>query len=128
MRFGRLLLLLMVVVAACSSSTEAIAMVHAPTARDLIAEPGTVLLDIRTPQEFAEVRIEGAINLDFYAPDFAAQIAALDQSVAYVVYCRSGNRSEQAMEMFRDLRFTEVHELEGGILTWLDAGLPTVSG
>ena len=115
-------------VACGGSDTGVLETVDPGTAADFIAEPGTVLLDIRTPGEFAEARIAGAINIDFYATDFADQLDALDKDTAYVVYCRSDNRSGQAMDIFRDLGFTEVHEIDGGIVNWIQAGLPTVSG
>ena len=115
-------------VACGGSDTAIIETVDAPTASDLIGETGTVLLDIRTSEEFAEARIDGAINIDFYADDFADQIGELDRETAYVVYCRSDNRSGQAMSLFRDLEFLEVHEIDGGIVSWIENGLPTVSG
>lgn len=117
-------------VAACGSdsSTAVLETVDAGTAAEFISESGTVLLDVRTPEEFVEARIDGAVNIDFYAPDFAQQIAGLDRDTTYVVYCRSGNRSGQAMELFRDLEFTDVREIGGGILAWVGAGLATISG
>jgi rhodanese-related sulfurtransferase len=115
-------------VACGGADTGVIETVDAGTASNLIADSGTVLLDIRTPEEFSEARIDGAINIDFYALDFADQIGALDRDTSYVVYCRSGNRSGEAMDLFRDLGFNEVHEIGDGILSWIDAGLPTISG
>jgi rhodanese-related sulfurtransferase len=122
------LFLLPVALTACGGDTAVIETVDAGVASNLIASPDTVLLDIRTPEEFSEERIEGSVNIDFYAADFADQIGSLDRDTAYVVYCRTGNRSGQAMELFRDLEFTEVHEIGGGIVAWLQAGLATVSG
>lgn len=94
----------------------------------MVSEAGTVVLDIRTPEEFADGRVEGALNIDFYAADFADRIAALDRNATYVVYCRSDSRSGQAMDLFRDLGFAAVHEIDGGILSWIQAGLPVVGG
>ena len=128
-RLLTLVLALSVVFTACGgSATGTLETVSANAASDIIGEPGTVLLDIRTPAEFADARIDGAINIDFYAADFADQIAALDRDGRYVVYCRSGNRSGQAMGLFRDLGFTDVHEIGSGILSWMQSGLPTISG
>ena len=124
----RRFLVLLVLLSACSSSATAVVdTVGAGEASGLVAD-SAVVLDIRTPEEFAEGHIEGAVNIDFYAAGFAARIGALDRDAAYLVYCRSGNRSGQAMDLFRDLGFAEVHELEGGILTWVGEGLPLVGG
>ena len=95
---------------------------------DLATTEDVVILDIRTPEEFAEGHIEGSVNIDFYADDFATQIGALDRNVEYAVYCRSGNRSGQAMELFADLEFNAVHELGGGVVAWAEAGLALTEG
>ena len=87
-----------------------------------------VILDIRTPEEFAEGHIEGATLIDFYREDFAEQIAALDRDDPYVLYCRSGNRSQQARSLMAELGFTDVADVDGGIVGWEAAGLPIVAG
>jgi rhodanese-related sulfurtransferase len=102
-------------------ATEAAALLDAPPA-DL------VVLDVRTPEEFAEGHLEGAELLDFYRADFADQLAALDRGVPYLLYCRSGNRSGQALEMMRQLGFEDVTEVEGGVISWSQEGLPLVTG
>ena len=86
-----------------------------------------VVLDVRTPEEFSEAHLEGATMVDFYAPDFADQLAALDPEVPYLVYCRSGSRSGQATQMMKELGFSDVANVDGGIVAWLDAGLPVVT-
>ena len=58
---------------------------------------GTIVLDVRTPAEFAAGHLPGAVNIDVEAPDFGTRIAALDASLPYAVYCRSGNRSGVAL-------------------------------
>jgi len=91
-------------------------------------DPDFVILDIRTPQEFVAGHIQGAINVDFYAPDFKQQLDQLPKDKTYLVYCNSGNRSGQAMPIFRELGFREVYELKDGIQSWYQAGYPLVSG
>ena len=88
--------------------------------------PGTVLLDVRTPAEFASGHLPGAINLDFEAADFATAAAALDPGKTYALYCRSGNRSGQAMAQLRTAGFTSLYHLGGGIGAWTAAGGDTV--
>lgn len=58
--------------------------------------PDTVVVDVRTPAEYASGHLEDAVNLDFQSSEFASQIARLDENVDYVVYCQSGNRSARA--------------------------------
>ena len=88
------------------------------------APEGLVILDVRTPEEFADARVPGAINLDFYAADFADQLARLDRTVPYVLYCRSGNRSGSTLSLMEQLGFQEVYDVDGGIVGWSEAGLP----
>ena len=117
--------LLAVVVAACGgSTTSAIELVSAPDAASIIADkPRAVILDVRTPEEFNEGHIAGAVNIDFYAADFADRIAALDRNQDYVLYCRSGNRSGETAKLMTGLDFTAVDEIDGGVLAWTAAGL-----
>lgn len=82
------------------------------------------LLDVRTPEEFAEGHIEGAVNMDVQSADFNTQVSALDKNKAYYVYCRSGRRSASAQEIMKEAGFKQVYNLEGGILAWEKEGLP----
>lgn len=90
------------------------------------AQGGVVILDVRSPAEFAGGHIEGALNIDVNGADFAAQVAALDPSVDYAVYCRSGNRSRTAIDIMAQAGVTQTLGLEGGIGAWTGAGNPTV--
>ena len=84
------------------------------------------MLDVRTPEEFAEGHLDGAVLVDFYDADFADQLAELDPDVPYLVYCRSGNRSGQTLDVMEQLGFTSAVDVDGGIVAWQDAGLPVV--
>jgi len=86
-----------------------------------------VVLDVRTPEEFAEGHLEGAVLVDFYDADFAEQLAALDAGAPYLVYCRSGNRSGQALGVMQQLGFTSAVDVDGGIVAWSGAGLPVTT-
>jgi phage shock protein E len=101
-------------------------LVDAVTARGLI-EQGAVLVDVRTPEEFADAHIDGALLIDVSAGDFEARLAELDPSRAHVVYCRTGNRSAAAAAVMTRMGFSEIYDL-GGLSEWTDAGLPTQSG
>ena len=69
---------------------------------------GTVIIDVRTPSEFAGGHLEGALNIDVQSPDFAAQVSQLDPTKDYFVYCRSGNRSGQAISQMSNMGFTSM--------------------
>lgn len=120
------------VAAACSSAggtaTATIETVSPARAAEIIAEgrPGLVLLDVRTPEEFAAGHLANAANLDLYGPGFADALAALDRATPYVLYCRTDNRSAEVREMMRSLGFAEVHEIDGGIVAWAEEGRPLV--
>jgi phage shock protein E len=74
----------------------------------------TVIIDVRTPAEFASGHLEGAVNIDVQSPDFAAQIMELDPSGEYFVYCRSGNRSGQAIAQMTQMGFDGNNLTNGG--------------
>jgi rhodanese-related sulfurtransferase len=92
-----------------------------------IAQAEVIILDVRTPEEFAEGYIEGAKNIDFYHADFESQITSLAKDVTYAIYCRSGKRSSQAMEIMQEFGFENLYNLEGGIIEWTNTGMPVVS-
>ncbi|HRJ99615.1 MAG TPA: rhodanese-like domain-containing protein [Ignavibacteria bacterium] len=79
-----------------------------------------VLIDVRTTEEFNEGHLRDSINIDFYKPDFEDALDELDKRKKYLVYCRSGNRSRQAMFLMRDLGFEEVNNLSEGIISWIE--------
>lgn len=90
--------------------------------------PDTVLLDVRTPAEFAQGHLPGAVNIDVESPDFLQAISGLDQNQAYAVYCRSANRSKVAMNAMQQAGFTQLYDLAGGINAWKSAGGEVVTG
>ena len=67
-----------------------------------------MIIDVRTPAEFATGHLDGAVNIDIQSPDFTDRIGELERSGSYVVYCRSGNRSGMAMAQMLDMGFTDV--------------------
>jgi rhodanese-related sulfurtransferase len=85
---------------------------------------GITVIDVRTPMEFEGPRLAGAVNVDFEGGAFEQGMAAFDRDAPIAIYCRSGNRSGQAMSILRSMGFTDVVDLEGGIIAWADAGLP----
>jgi len=85
-------------------------------------QAGTVVVDVRTPSEYAARHIQGAINLDVEASTFDAEIAKLDKNATYAVYCHSGRRSGLATDAMGKAGFTRVYNLSGGISDLASAG------
>ena len=73
--------------------------------------PDAILLDVRTAAEFAEGHLDGAEQLDFNGGEVAAAIPSLDPDAEYLVYCRSGNRSGQAIALMEQAGFTKLTNL-----------------
>ena len=71
----------------------------------------TVIIDVRTPEEFAEGHVQGALNHDLLGGGFQAVLPQLDKNATYKLYCRSGNRSGQAMALMQQAGFTKVENL-----------------
>ena len=71
----------------------------------------TAVIDVRTPEEFAEGHLEGALNLNIEGSSFAADIAKLDPTGTYVVYCRSGNRAGKAVTAMQQIGIPNVTNL-----------------
>ena len=109
----------------CASAADTnVNHVNAEQARKLIADKKVVVLDLRTPEEFAAGHIAGATNLNFRAANFEKAIAALDKNQTYLLHCASGNRSTQALPAFKKLEFKSLYHLDGGIKAWQRARLP----
>lgn len=85
----------------------------------LSADAQSVVLDVRTPEEFEAGYIPGAININIYeGQGFLDAIDKLDKAKNYYVYCRSGQRSRQACALMNNMGFGQAFNLEGGILDW----------
>ena len=92
-----------------------------------ISEPGVVILDVRTAGEFMGGHIAKAINIDVEGMTFDGDIAKLDKSATYAVYCHSGRRSGIAVGKMKEAGFKNLFNLTNGVLDWQGAGLPLVS-
>ena len=90
----------------------------------LAAEPNVFLVDVRTPEEYAEGHLRGASNIDCQAPDFLEQAAsACPKETRVAVYCRTGRRSAEAAKKLAKAGY-DVANLTGGIVGWQEAGKP----
>lgn len=72
------------------------------------------IIDVRTKDEYEQGHIKGAVNLDFYQNDFDGEIKNLSRNDKYLIYCKTGPRSEKALEIFKNNQFKEVYYLLGG--------------
>lgn len=90
----------------------------------LASDPAITIIDIRTPEEFAEGHLKGAVNIDFTADDFEARLSELDRDRPYLFHCASGNRSGKSLPIFEKLKFTRLYHLNTGFKGWVADGQP----
>ena len=119
-RTGALFLfaIMAIAVAGCADSAgSAVQKVGAAEAIGML--DSRVVIDVRTPEEFAAGHIAGAQNIDVEAADFGSKIASLDKGAAYLVYCHSGRRSGLAATQMASAGFTDI--VDGGAMADLIA-------
>ncbi|MEL6192373.1 MAG: rhodanese-like domain-containing protein [Bacteroidota bacterium] len=85
---------------------------------DDLKENDGVLVDVRSPAEYAAGHIEGAQNLDFFSRQFKVRAEKLPKEKAIYVYCKSGTRSNMAAKALQKLGFERVINLAGGTMGW----------
>ncbi len=90
----------------------------------LAAMPETIVLDVRTPKEIQGGHIEGAKFANFYDADFAEQLTKLDRQTPYLIHCKGGGRSTKALTTLKELGFTNVTHMDGGLDGWKREKLP----
>jgi rhodanese-related sulfurtransferase len=113
--------------AGCASGATGVTNMNVENFSKKTAESGVVILDVRTPGEFMTGHIQDAQNIDFESGSFESQIESLDKNGTYAVYCRSGNRSGQAVKVMQDAGFKNIYNLDGGVIDWANSGLPLVN-
>ena len=119
-------LLAALTLAACGGGSQVNTVGVADFAKQARAA-GVTVVDVRTPAEYAAGHIAGAINIDLEGSTFTSDIAKLDKTKTYAVYCHSGSRSGVATaEMAKD-GFTHIFNLKNGILDWIGQGMPVVA-
>ena len=91
-------------------------------------EKDAVVLDVRTPEEFAKGHVPDAVNLNFFDPQFKTKAGQLDKSKTYLVHCARGVRSRQAAGQMEKMGFTSVFDLAGGFDRWQKEGKPVEKG
>jgi len=117
-------------VAVQGESTPTLSSPQVITSADLVQRLETadapVILDVRSPEEYAEGHIPGAINVPY--DQIPANLDSLESFLSdeVVVYCRTGRRAGVAEKALSEAGFTQVLDLEGHMTSWNDAGLPVV--
>ena len=103
---------------ASSARSQFVNMKASEAAKILKNNPEAVVLDIRTPKEYAEGHIPDAINIDYKADSFESELEKLDRDTTYLMHCRSGRRSANSLKIFEKLGFRHVIHMDNGILGW----------
>ena len=108
-----------------SADSQGFQRMNAEQFSQLIEDEDVQVVDVRTPGEINQGKIKGALEIDWFDPEFIIQMEQLDKSKAVALYCRSGNRSQQAARKIEQLGFVKIYELKGGFNGWKAEGLPT---
>lgn len=85
-----------------------------------------ILLDVRTKEEFLSGHIEKAINIDISSSDFKDKIKKMDKNKTYLIYCRSGRRSQSALMLMKESGFRKIAHLANGINEWIENHYPVI--
>jgi rhodanese-related sulfurtransferase len=116
------ILLTMLHVAGCAQSAKNTLLPPAEFQKELSESKDALLIDVRTPAEFAAGHLPGAVNINFNSPDFKAQIGKLDKHKPVFVYCAVGGRSGSATSQMSAMGFPKIVDMQGGINAWKSAG------
>jgi len=102
-----------------AQTSDTISVLNKTQFAEAIQGQNVVLIDVRTPEEFAQGAIKGAVNIDYFNQKvFIKQISTLDKNKPVYLYCRSGNRSMKAARQLESLGFDKVYDLAGGYMAW----------
>ena len=85
-----------------------------------------VILDVRTPEEYDKSHIENSQNINYNSKTFKLEIEKLDKNKKYLVYCHSGHRSSNAINIMEISGFTDLKNISGGISKWKKNNLPLI--
>jgi len=93
-------------------------VVDAETFKEKLTEKDVQIIDVRTPNEYAQGNIKGSTNMDYFGDDFQSKLSTLDKSKPVLVYCAVGGRSGKAAKMMKKMGFMVVYDLKGGYNNW----------
>lgn len=116
--------ILVLTTCSCIKQQEGVTLVDSNKFEEQMNEPTSQIVDVRTPDEFAEGHITNAVNMNVNDSDFESKIATLNKEKPVMVYCKAGGRSAKAAAILRDNGFKQVYDLDGGMIGWNDANKP----
>ncbi len=108
---------------ATGTAEQAPEALDAKSFQEAIGQGKALLVDVRTPAEYASGHLEGSLNVDWTGPNYEAEFAKLPKDQPLLLYCRSGGRSGQALEYLKSKGY-QVQHMDGGIGAWMNADLP----
>jgi len=104
---------------------EIVTDIDAKQFKELINNQEGTILDVRTPEEWAEGTIPNATKMNYYEDNFPSMVEKLDKNKPVFVYCKRGGRSSSAAEILEEKGFKKIYNLDGGITAWSDEGYET---
>lgn len=118
-------LLAVQILCSCNSTTTGVHLLDVKDFSNRIKNTeNSTIIDVRTPEEFAQGHLINAHNVDWNNPDFDSNIKAFDKNDPVFVYCLSGGRSGRAVALMEKLGFKTIYELDGGMLKWRSQNMP----
>lgn len=121
-----LLVLFLGLTSCLKNQSEGVQVLDVAKYEQKMTQPDVQLIDVRTPEEFAEGHLENAINMDINGDNFDASVASLDKEKPVMVYCKAGGRSAKAAAKLKEMGFKSISDLDGGITNWNSEKKPTV--
>lgn len=121
MKKVNLLIILLVLLSACQQTKSEVTTLDITKFDPDTAKKG-ILIDVRTPEEYAEGHLPNAINIDVEDDSFAEQMDEIKKSKNVYLYCKTGKRSARAVVIADTLGFKNIYNLDGGFIGWKEAG------
>lgn len=104
--------------ASCKREQAGVVLANVAQFEEANSKDGVQLIDVRTPEEFAEGHIKNAVNININDAEFRSKIQALDKAKPVLVYCKAGGRSATASAILNEEGFVNIVDLDGGITAW----------
>lgn len=109
-----------------NSENKQITVISPEEVYEAVTNSDRQLIDVRTTEEFAEGHVANSKNICVTEDDFKEKASKLNKNEPVYVYCKSGKRSANAAQILKEMGFTEIYDMDGGILNWEKQGLQQV--